>query len=104
MKTFYPFAKCVALDACTCETHGEKHSLPESFRKYFWDVDWNDLNQHADTYEDFILCRIADKGDLEAARWLAGRVPAKRIADAVDRSRTVSEKSRRFWKHAAEFL
>jgi hypothetical protein len=78
--------------------------LPESFRKYFWDVDWNDLNQHTDAYQDFILCRIADKGDLEAARWLVCRIPVAYIADVVDCSRTVSEKTRRFWNRATEFL
>jgi hypothetical protein len=88
------------------ETHGNDPVLvpPESFRKYFWDADWNDLNRNAEVYKEFILCRIADKGDLEAVRWLVRRVSAAQIADTVARSRTVSEKSRNFWKNAAVFF
>jgi hypothetical protein len=31
---------------------GKKRTLvpPESFRKYFWDSDWEDLTGHADRY------------------------------------------------------
>jgi hypothetical protein len=73
-------------------------------RKYFWDVDWKELTSGAGSFDDFIICRVADKGDVEAVRWLTGLFSAKRIRDAVAGSRAVSEKTRRFWKHAAEFL
>jgi hypothetical protein len=78
--------------------------IPDTLRKYFWDVDWEELASGAESFEDFIICRVADKGDVEAVRWLAGRFTAKRIGDAVAGSRAVSEKTRRFWKHAAAFL
>jgi hypothetical protein len=78
--------------------------IPESLKKYFWDVDWDELNRQADRFEDFIVCRIADKGDGEAVRWLTRRFPAVRIADAVGRSRSVSGKTRCFWKRAAGYL
>lgn len=71
-------------------------------KKYFWDVNWIELT--TGPFDDFIVCRIADKGDEEAVRWLAGLYPVDRIADAISRSRTVSGKTRRFWEHAAEFL
>lgn len=80
---------------------GKKRILvpPESFRKYFWDSDWEDLTGHADRYEGFIVCRIADKGDEEAVRWLLGRISACRISEAVWKSRAVSRKSKLFWEN-----
>jgi hypothetical protein len=69
---------------------------PESFRKYFWDADWKDVTRHAALYEGFIVCRIADKGNEEALRWLLGRVSAGRIAEAVEKFRAVSRKSKMF--------
>ena len=85
---------------------GKERTLvpPESFRKYFWDADWEDLTGHADRYEDFIVCRIADKGNEEAVRWLLGRVSSFGIAEAVGRSRAVSRKSKLFWENARTFL
>jgi len=77
---------------------------PESFRKYFWDADWEDLTEHSASYEDFIVYRIADKGNEEAVRWLLGRISAGRIAEAVGRSRAVSRKSKAFWENARSFL
>jgi hypothetical protein len=94
------------LNATTVKRAGKERTLvpPESFRKYFWDANWEDLVGNADRYEDFILCRIADKGGEEAVRWLLGRVSAGRIAEAVGRSRSVSRKSKLFWKNAIAFL
>jgi hypothetical protein len=77
---------------------------PESFRKYFWDCDWEDLTGNADRYRDFIICRIADKGNDEAIAWLLGKISAQTIADSVGKSRTVSAKSKSFWENAREFL
>ena len=85
---------------------GKERTLvpPESFRKYFWDADWEDLAGHTERYEDFIMCRIADKGDEEAVRWLLSRVSVGRIAEAVGRSCSVSRKSKLFWENAGTFL
>jgi hypothetical protein len=78
--------------------------IPESLRKYFWDVNWEDFKLQAGLFEDFIMCRIADKGNMEAVRWLMDRYTIDRISDAVIRSRTVSGKTRLFWEHAANFF
>ena len=85
---------------------GKERTLvtPEPFRKYFWDADWEDLTGHADRYEDFIVCRIADKGNEEAVRWLLGRVSAFGVAEAVGRSRAVSRKSKQFRENAGTFF
>lgn len=67
-------------------------------------MNWEDLKLHGGLFEDFIICRVADKGDQEAVRWLVGFYKADKVADAIRRSRTVSGKTRRFWEHAAEFF
>jgi hypothetical protein len=77
---------------------------PESFQKYFWDADWEDLTGNAGRYRNFIICRIADKGNDEAIAWLLDKVSSRSIADAVGKSRTVSAKSKSFWENAKTFL
>jgi hypothetical protein len=86
--------------------HPDKNVLvpPEPFQKYFWDSDWEDLTGNADRYRDFIICRIADKGNDEAIAWLLGKITAQTIADSVGKSRTVSAKSKSFWENARGFL
>ena len=72
--------------------------LPESFQKYFWDVDWNDLNRHRKQYTSFIVSRLADKGDLEVISWLKSYFDVTEIAACVMQSRSVSRKTRLFWE------
>jgi hypothetical protein len=88
----YPYYKMVVM------------KVPETMEKYFWDVDWKELALGTGQFDEFILCRIADKGNAEDTRWLIERFTAARIAETVGRSRTVSGKTRHFWKHAAKFL
>ena len=81
-----------------------KDRLPDSFRIYFWDVDWEDLNGHQDRYKNFIITRLADKGDFEQVRWLISRYGLKEVAGQAVRSRHVSPKSRSFWNHVKSVL
>jgi hypothetical protein len=47
---------------------GHNKRLPEEFRKYFWDVDYDDLS--LDKYPKFIAERIMNYGDLDSVKWL----------------------------------
>lgn len=79
-------------------------TIPESYKIYFWDADWDELNRHPDRYKKYIITRLADKGDIEQVRWLFSRFGIKPVADMAAGSRRVSAKSRNFWKHVRSLL
>ena len=76
--------------------------LPQAFKIYFWDVDWDDLQQNTRKFRDFITCRLTDKGDEDAIRWLRRQLQIKDINAIVQKNRSVSLKTKLFWKHWAE--
>jgi len=51
---------------------GHNKRLPEEFRKYFWDVDYDDLS--LDKYPKFIAERIMNYGDLDSPEPLKQRI------------------------------
>ena len=82
----------------------EMERLPEHFKKYFWDVNWEDLNRHVNQYQSFIVIRLADKGDIEQIRWLKRQVGYPAVSAIVGASRQVSPKTKQFWKNGPTLL
>jgi len=72
--------------------------LPEKYKIYFWDVDWEDLKKNPEQYTSFIIARLADKGDVEEVKWLKAHYPEKEIVQSVIEFRFVSAKTKNFWK------
>ena len=73
----------------------KKTKLPESFRSYFWDVDFDTL-----TLEEapmLILKRIIDRGDTKAVHWMMKRYSHDDIRKLIGKTRDLSQKSANFW-------
>jgi len=69
--------------------------LPESFRQYFWDVDFDSLEwQKA---PQFVLKRIIDRGSLEAWQWASQRYTLQQVKDLMTTSRDLSRRTANFW-------
>lgn len=78
--------------------------LPEKYKIYFWDVDWEDLKKDPEHYTPFIIARLADKGDVEQVKWLKAHYPLKKIIQSVVQFRFVSDKTKNFWKNYGKVI
>ena len=78
--------------------------LPESFKIYFWDVDWFELQQNPEAYREFVICRLADKGDEGCFAWIRRHFGLLEVANIVEHARGVSPKTRTFWRNYARHL
>lgn len=68
--------------------------IPRDFRKLFWDTNFKTLK---DKNSDFVITRLAEKGGLDAGRWLLKTFGKRKIKNIVKNSRNVSFKSKNFW-------
>jgi len=75
---------------------GHIKRLPEEFRKYFWDVDYDDLS--LEKYPKFIAERIMNYGDLDAVKWLQSVLEMEFIRSVVLKSRNLNPKTRNYWE------
>ncbi len=75
---------------------GHNKRLPEEFRKYFWDVDYDDLS--LEKYPKFIAERIMNYGDLDAVKWLQSVLEREFIRSVVLSSRNLNPKARNYWE------
>jgi hypothetical protein len=71
--------------------------LPEDFRQYFWDYDWNRLSWERSRYT--IVLRLIEVGDTGAIRWLRERMTDDEICDFIirRRGRGISPPRLRLW-------
>lgn len=71
--------------------------LPRKLWKFFWDVDPAnmDLTKHA----KYVINRLLDKGDLEAARWVLKTYPKETIIKTFKTRRDFSPWNGTFWSH-----
>lgn len=69
--------------------------LPVFLKKYFWDVDFEELEfWHAKT---FILKRLLDRGDTKALLWLKQHFTNEDIKNLLFSTRDLSQKTANFW-------
>lgn len=68
--------------------------IPKNFKKMFWDIDVKTLENKN---SDFVITRLAEKGSLDAGRWLLKTFGKRKVKNTVKRSRNVSIKSKNFW-------
>lgn len=69
--------------------------IPQSMHRLFWDTDPRRLATNQQT--DYIIARVAEKGDLEDWNWLRWTYGDARIAEALE-NRRVSPATARFWR------
>ena len=72
-----------------------KTKLPESFRSYFWDVDFDTLSLRETPR--FILKRVLDRGDTKALLWLLKHYTKEDIKSLLVKTRDISRKTAIFW-------
>ncbi|MBI4064613.1 MAG: hypothetical protein HY401_09995 [Elusimicrobia bacterium] len=73
-----------------------RSKVPSSLHHLFWDTNPEKLNikKHA----NYIIERILELGRLNAMYWAQQIYPSSLILDVSCRSRSVSEKSKNFWR------
>jgi len=71
-------------------------ALPKTLKKYFWDVDFENLDK--DKYSYFIIERILELGDRKAAKWMKNNFSQEKIKKVIYNSRNLSLKSANFWR------
>jgi len=70
--------------------------LPEELRRYFWDVDPNELSFKENSR--FIAERILNFGNLDDVKWLFARIDIQDISTLLINSRNLNNKTRNFWQ------
>jgi len=73
-----------------------QHKLPESFRKYFWDCNFNELS--LDEYPKFILERVLNYGTLQDIQWIKWQVGEKYFQQIATQSRRLDNKTLNYWR------
>jgi len=70
-------------------------SLPKFLKKYFWEVEFNELNKTKNSY--FVIGRILEYGDKKAVKWLFRNYSLNQIKEVVCKTRSLSLRSLFFW-------
>jgi len=70
-------------------------NLPEMLRPFFWDTDFQKLDISKDSFS--IISRLLELGDETAIRILLKLYTAEEIVSVLQRSRSLSNRSRNFW-------
>ncbi len=73
----------------------ETKTVPEKFRSLLWDARLEDI--HLKKNAAYVIERVLELGDLEAANWLQRTYTTQRILQVLASSRQLSRKSRNFW-------
>jgi len=76
-------------------SHETADALPAGLQKYFWDCDFSALS--IEKQRRLIIERVLNFGNDDAVRWLLAHVDRANIADVLEHSRNLSEKTRNFW-------
>jgi hypothetical protein len=69
--------------------------IPRFMQRLFWDTDPRQLD--LDSEADYIIARVAEKGDLEDWSWLRWTYGEARIAESLQ-NRRVSPATVRLWR------
>lgn len=71
------------------------HKLPSTLYQFFWDTDAEKIDPAKSPY--YVINRLLDKGDLEAARWVVRNFPKSLIVETIKKMRDFSPKTINFW-------
>lgn len=70
-------------------------SLPSTLYRFFWDVQAENVNPSV--HPHFVINRLLDKGNLDAARWTLRNFPKETIVETLRKMRDFSPWNGRFW-------
>lgn len=70
--------------------------IDKNLYPFFWDIDPTHLDIRK--YKDYIIERLLELGDEKAVQWLFMNYSEREIRKVLLKSRSISVKSRRFWK------
>jgi hypothetical protein len=68
--------------------------IPQFAQRYFWDVDAKKLD--ADKHSTYVIERLLEWGNPQAARWLLRRYSRRKIIGVLKRTRALSRMSANF--------
>jgi hypothetical protein len=69
--------------------------LPDSFKKFFWDINTDELD--VEKYPKFVIERLLEHGDFDAIDWLKQNYQESKIQEVVRTSRRISPKTGNFF-------
>ncbi len=69
--------------------------LPEEFRVYFWDCDFDKLDANA--YKFYVIERIMKYGNSDSIQWLLKNYENLEIKEVLEKSRELDPKTKNFW-------
>ena len=69
--------------------------LPIYLKKYFWEVDANDLDSVENP--EYIIGRILDCGDVEAGQWMLRTFDQQSVKNVLLRKKGLSPLSANYW-------
>ena len=69
--------------------------IPSPLHRFFWDVDPSRVNPQKSP--GYVINRLLDKGNVEAARWVLHSFPKETLKHTLKTMRGFSPKSARFW-------
>lgn len=69
--------------------------IPPSLYQFFWDVNPAKVNPSEKPY--YVINRLLDKGNVEAARWVLANFPKETIRETFRKLRDFSPWNGRFW-------
>lgn len=72
-------------------------SVPPSLHTFFWDIEATNLDPSK--HSRYVINRLLDKGDLNAARWVLRSFPKTMIVETLKTRRDFSPWNGTFWAH-----
>lgn len=75
-------------------TKQKNKNLPEEFRKYFWDCEFNELS--IEKYPKFIAERVLNFGDINSVKFLLSKIDIEFIKMIISTSRNLNNKTKNF--------
>ncbi|OGG13414.1 hypothetical protein A3D77_04940 [Candidatus Gottesmanbacteria bacterium RIFCSPHIGHO2_02_FULL_39_11] len=74
--------------------------LPREFHRFFWDVEASQVNPSKLPY--YVVNRLLDKGNLDAARWVLSSFPKETIVETFRKVKDFSPWNGVFWANYLE--
>ncbi|MBI5356717.1 hypothetical protein HZB78_03835 [Candidatus Collierbacteria bacterium] len=72
-------------------------TLPAEFHRFFWDIDATNLDPSR--HPHYVINRLLDKGNLDAAKWVLGNFAKETIKETFRKRKDFSPWNGRFWSH-----
>lgn len=70
--------------------------LPVNLKRFFWDADFNAISPESN--KSYIIARLLELGDDMAVKWLQHFYPVNILKEVAETARSLSPKSRNYWK------